>query len=112
MNKKLLKNLKLIKGNQIIQASILINGEFIEDIIPIRQKVNDQNIEAIDLSGLVALSGLIDSHTHFKLKIGINKYNSDDFESGSLACIKGGITTYIDFTDGDIKDLKKDCASI
>lgn len=108
MNKKLLKNLKLIKGNQIIQASILINGEFIEDIIPIRQKVNDQNIEAIDLSGLVALSGLIDSHTHFKLKIGINKYNSDDFESGSLACIKGGITTYIDFTDGDLKDSKKD----
>jgi len=108
MNKKLLKNLKLIKGNQIIQSSILVNGEFIEDIIPLKQKFNEQNAEIIDLSGFIALPGLIDSHTHFKLKMAEGKYNSDDFESGSLACVKGGITTYIDFTDGDIKDLKKD----
>lgn len=53
----------------------------------------------VDASGLVCLPGLIDVHTHFKLKVGENAYNSDDFSSGTRAALAGGITTVVDFTD-------------
>lgn len=108
MNKTLLKNIKIFetKTQKILNSSVLIKGEFIEDIFyghtpPI-------NCNLVDLKGYIAFPGFIDSHTHFKLKLEDNKFNSDDFISGSKSCISGGITTFIDFTDGDYIDCEKD----
>ncbi|MCQ2735924.1 MAG: dihydropyrimidinase [bacterium] len=50
----------------------------------------------IDASGLIAMPGVIDAHTHFELPI-MNSSTADDFESGSKACAAGGVTTFIDF---------------
>jgi len=52
----------------------------------------------IDARGLLVLPGIIDAHTHFRLKMGPGKYTADDFTSGSAAAACGGITTYIDYT--------------
>ena len=52
--------------------------------------------DEIDASGLIAMPGVIDAHTHFELPI-MNSSTADDFESGSKACCAGGVTTFIDF---------------
>ena len=55
-----------------------------------------QGKEEIDASGLIAMPGIIDAHTHFELPI-MDSSTADDFESGSKACCAGGVTTFIDF---------------
>jgi dihydropyrimidinase len=52
----------------------------------------------IDARGLIVLPGVIDAHTHFRLKMGPGRYTSDDFTNGSAAAVCGGITSYIDYT--------------
>ncbi|ABR29996.1 dihydropyrimidinase [Thermosipho melanesiensis] len=56
----------------------------------------------------LVLPGFIDPHVHFELNFG--KHTSvDDFESGSISAIYGGITTIIDFLDpiSHINELDK-----
>ncbi|MEW6013556.1 MAG: amidohydrolase family protein, partial [Elusimicrobiota bacterium] len=112
MKKILLKNLRILdlKSQKTVKSSILIKNEIIEEIF---HPGSEPKIEAqtMDFKGLTAFPGLIDSHTHFKLKLGNGKYNSDDFVSGSKACIAGGITTFIDFTNGEEKNPIKDIDS-
>ncbi|QTA37728.1 amidohydrolase family protein [Thermosipho ferrireducens] len=44
------------------------------------------------------LPGFIDPHVHFSLNLG--KYTSvDDFKTGSISALFGGVTTFIDFLD-------------
>jgi len=112
VKKILLKNLRILdlKSQKTVKSSILIKNEIIEEIF---HPGSEPKIEAqtMDFKGLTAFPGLIDSHTHFKLKLGNGKYNSDDFVSGSKACIAGGITTFIDFTNGEEKNPIKDIDS-
>lgn len=53
--------------------------------------------ETVDATGLFILPGLIDSHVHL-CPPGAVGSSSDDFRTGSLAAIRGGTTTLIDFT--------------
>ncbi|NLI09145.1 MAG: amidohydrolase family protein [Elusimicrobia bacterium] len=80
---------------------------------------NLSKIKTIDARGLICMPGIVDIHTHFRLKLGEHNYNSDDFESGTKAALSCGITCVADFTDQDpgdsflsgikkrIKDAKK-----
>lgn len=52
----------------------------------------------IDARGLLVLPGVIDAHTHFRLRMGPGKYTADSFDNGSAAAACGGITTFIDYT--------------
>ncbi len=62
-------------------------------------KISSDTFDAkqiIDGSGKKIIPGIIDPHVHLNLNIG--KYTSaDDFYSGSIAGIYGGVTTIIDF---------------
>jgi len=51
--------------------------------------------ESHDVSGAYIIPGLIDSHVH--LASSGSSSPSDDFYSGSIAAVKGGVTTLIDF---------------
>jgi len=51
----------------------------------------------IDARGKTALSGVVDPHVHFNLPAG-NIVTADDFVSGSLSALAGGVTTVLDFT--------------
>ncbi len=88
----------------IINGKVYINGAFTKTNVYIL----GEKIAAIDEKVLVAkhtydaserlvLPGLIDPHVHFAL--GSKMQSVDDFESGSMCCARGGVTTYIDFLD-------------
>ncbi len=52
----------------------------------------------INADGKYVLPGFIDPHVHFELGVGQN-ISRDDFYSGSVEAVLGGVTTYIDFLD-------------
>jgi len=52
----------------------------------------------IDAENNYVLPGLIDPHVHLHLPIK-DTFSSDDFISGSIAALYGGVTTIIDFTN-------------
>ncbi len=63
------------------------------------EKISPDSFDAdvvIDAVGKKVIPGIIDPHVHLNLNIG--KYTSaDDFYSGSIAGIYGGVTTILDF---------------
>lgn len=87
----LVKNCKLVvKDNQEIIRDILIEDGVITKI--------DKNIvaeghEVLDAQLNYVLPGVIDVHTHMR-DPGLT--HKEDFTSGSKACARGGVTTFID----------------
>lgn len=87
----LVKNCKLVvENNQEIIRDILIEDGVITKI--------DENIQAeghdiVDAQSNYVLPGIIDVHTHMR-DPGLT--HKEDFTSGSKACARGGVTTFID----------------
>ena len=89
----ILKNGTDVFGKKI---EILINGEIIEKIsenIEEKEFLNKENVKIIDVEKKLIMPGIIDVHTHMR-EPGITY--KEDFETGSKACAKGGITTFYD----------------
>jgi len=85
----LIKNAKLANGKKV---DVLIEqGKFVK--IEENITIEDNKVEVIDASGKYLLPGMIDTHTHMR-DPGFE--HKEDFLSGSKACAKGGITTFID----------------
>lgn len=89
----------------IINGNIYLDGNFLNANIYVKSgKIVDistsylKSKQEFDAAGKYVLPGFIDPHVHFELNLG--KYTSvDDFESGSISAIFGGVTTIIDFLD-------------
>lgn len=88
----------------IKNCTILENGiETVKDILVSKGKIQKiyrcSEIEELDIDeiydaeGLLVLPGVIDVHTHMR-DPGLS--HKEDFETGSKACAKGGVTTFID----------------
>ncbi len=88
------KNGNIYYNSQFHKLNIYINNGIIE-------RITQEDLDAeeiIDAGEKKVIPGIIDPHVHFALNIG--KYTSaDDFYSGSIAAIYGGVTTIIDFLD-------------
>ncbi len=89
----------------IIYGSVYIDGEFVSKHIYIQEgkiaKISEKLYEAeevIDAQNLEVLPGIIDPHVHFELNLG-HVISVDDFYTGSVAAVYGGVTTIIDFLD-------------
>lgn len=89
----ILKNGIDVFGKKI---EILINGKIIEKIsenIEEKEYLNRENVKVIDVEKKLIMPGVIDVHTHMR-EPGVTY--KEDFETGSKACAKAGITTFYD----------------
>jgi dihydropyrimidinase len=97
MKKTLIKNGTLVSPQKSFKADILISHSQIEKIA---ETIDDKDAEILDASDKLILPGLIDPHTHMGIPVR-GTTSADDFESGTLAALHGGVTTIIDFTVQD-----------
>lgn len=88
----LLKNCKIIYDNVECIKDILLENDKITKIDDfLENTITEESI--IDVNYNWVLPGVIDVHTHMR-EPGLT--HKEDFETGSKACAKGGITTFID----------------
>lgn len=104
MNDILIKNGLIYKNNAWQKLNIAVFGEKISYI----GKDEAEAKEIIDASNLKVLPGLIDPHVHFELNCG-RLTSCDDFYSGSVCAVYGGVTTIVDFLDptSNAKELEE-----
>ncbi|WP_426709312.1 dihydroorotase [Cetobacterium sp. SF1] len=88
----LIKNCKLVLENE---QEVIRDIEITSGIITaIGEKLEAKNgEEIIDAEGNYVLPGIIDVHTHMRDP---GLCHKEDFTTGSMACAKGGVTTFID----------------
>jgi dihydropyrimidinase len=86
-------------------GKVYSDGKYVETNVYIKEgkiaKLTEDtlsSIETVDAKGLFVLPGFIDPHVHMALDLG-SATSCDDFESGSVAAAKGGVTTILDFLD-------------
>ncbi len=94
MKKSLIKNGEIINAHKRFKADILVSGEKIERI---EYKMEADADTVIDASGKLIFPGFIDAHTHMGIPIRGTE-SADDFDSGTMAALHGGVTTVMDFT--------------
>ncbi len=86
----LIQNAVCVLPNETRQASVLIEDSKILAIDPPETASAD---DVIDASGLHLIPGVIDDQVHFR-DPGLT--HKEDLHTGSLACAKGGVTTFLE----------------
>ena len=87
----LIKNCRLIIDGTEQIKDILVENEKIVSIEDDLSEVSSHEI--IDAAGNYVISGIIDPHVHMRDP---GMTHKEDFTTGSMACAKGGITTFFD----------------
>ncbi|MFO1004985.1 MAG: dihydroorotase [Planctomycetaceae bacterium] len=86
----LIQHADLVLPSGIVRADLLIENGKILGIDPPRNSAAD---EVVDATGLHLLPGVIDDQVHFR-DPGLT--HKEDLHTGSLACAKGGVTTFLE----------------
>ncbi len=85
-----IQNANVVLPNSIERVAVVIEDDKIVEIDPAPQLRVD---ETIDAAGLHLLPGLVDDQVHFR-EPGLT--HKEDLATGSRACAKGGITTFLE----------------
>lgn len=92
--KTLIKNATIVnEGEILINGSIVIADDIIEDVGAMQTEPDDSFDEVIDAEGGYVLPGIIDEHVHFR-EPGMT--HKADIESETRAAAAGGVTSYFD----------------
>ena len=95
MNPIFIQNGKVVLPQSGGKWNILIENGLIKEI---GEHVRaPQNAKIVDAAGKFIFPGFIDAHTHMGIPIRGTR-SADDFDSGTLAAMHGGVTTVMDFT--------------
>lgn len=106
----LIKNGLVVIDGEIKFKDILIENE---KIVEISDEIIKEEEEILDAKGHYIIPGIIDPHVHMR-DPGLT--HKEDFETGSKACAKGGVTTFFDMpntipntiTEEELLKKKKD----
>lgn len=95
MNKKLIKNVRIINEGRSYQGAVLINGEMIEVVYEgeVPSEIIAETNDIVDGQGKWLLPGCIDDQVHFR-EPGLT-YKADIY-SESRAAVAGGVTSFMD----------------
>ena len=88
--KTLIRNATCVLPDGIATVDVLIDGSVIASVDPAAGTRAD---ETLDAAGLHLLPGVIDDQVHFR-EPGLT--HKEDLNTGSLACAKGGVTTFLE----------------
>lgn len=104
MLRTLIRNAKCVLPDGTRRVDVLIEGRTIVGIDPPRTARID---ETVDADGLHLLPGVIDDQVHFR-EPGLT--HKEDLHTGSLACAKGGVTTFLEMPN--TKPTTTTCAAL
>lgn len=90
MGRILLKNAKIVNGNNVFESDILLEDDSIKRM---DSDISDDHAKVIDLGGKHLLPGVIDDQVHFR-EPGLT--HKGDIASESRAAVAGGITSYME----------------
>ncbi len=86
----LIRHATVVFPDEIVRANVLVDGE---RIVAVDAAEHSRADVVIDAAGLHLLPGVIDDQVHFREPGFTHK---EDLASGSRACAKGGVTTYLE----------------
>lgn len=86
----LIRNARCVLPEGTTKTDVLIDGPTILDVAASKATQADN---VVDASGLHLLPGVIDDQVHFR-DPGLT--HKEDLHTGSLACAKGGVTTFLE----------------
>ena len=95
--KLLLKGGRVVSGQGVREADVLVEGE---TIAKVGRDLPSDGCEVVDCTGKLLFPGFIDGHTHFDLHVA-GTVTADDFATGSRAALRGGTTMVIDYAAPD-----------
>lgn len=90
MTRTLIRNAAVLLPAGSERVDVLIEGDKIARIDP---PAGTRGDETVDAAGLHLLPGVVDDQVHFR-EPGLT--HKEDLASGSLACAKGGVTTFLE----------------
>lgn len=86
----LIRHATVVFPDEIVRANVLVEGE---RIVAVDAAAHTRADEVVDAAGLHLLPGVIDDQVHFREPGATHK---EDLASGSRACAKGGVTTFLE----------------
>lgn len=88
--KTLIRGAVVVLPREMLQTSVLLDGDRIAAVDPARHTAVDH---VVDAHGLHLLPGVIDDQVHFR-EPGLT--HKEDLQHATRACAKGGVTTFLE----------------
>ena len=112
MSSILIKNGLVVDTEWMRRSDILISGSKIKRVAPsIDYNTLSPDTTVVKADGLCVLPGIIDAHTHYHL-VSRGTVTADSFREGSRLAAFGGVTTVVDFADGNRLCAPSGCVQI
>ena len=93
MKRTWIKNARIVNEGRAIEGSLVIEGEYIAEILEGGQQPSSPCDVEMDAEGHYLLPGVIDDHVHFR-DPGLT--HKADMHTESMAAVAGGVTSYMD----------------
>ena len=104
--KTILKNLKIVLNNKVINKGYLI----FENGLITKIEEGDYDGSAVNCENLIAMPGFIDIHVHGSVGIDFMDASEEDFKTVAMSLYKEGVTTFLATTlTSDKSSLERVC---